>query len=359
MQLTFASLMLSAADEPDSMYGLAARAVRISADRLTYRYLLRPEARFHDGTKLTAHDVAFSLKLLKEKGHPIIGQMTRDLVGAEAEDDATVVLKFRAEARARRAAVRRRACRSSRAPIIRRAISTRRRSMRRSARVPTRSGVSSPDATSNTTASRTGGARTCRSRAGNTISTSCATSSIATAMSRSRASPPRATCSARSSPRASGRRATIFPPSRTDASSRAILPDDTPSGGQGWFMNTRRDKFKNIGLREAHDPRVRFRMDQQVHHVRRLQAHLLGVPEFQHDGRGQAGARPSSHCSSRSAARCPTRCSASRSCRRCRTGRARTARCCARRRNCCSRPAIRSRTASASTPRASRSRSNS
>ena len=90
------------------MYGLAARAVRISADRLTYRYLLRPEARFHDGTKLTAHDVAFSLKLLKEKGHPIIGQMMRDFLGAEAEDDATVVLKFRAQARARRAAVRRR-----------------------------------------------------------------------------------------------------------------------------------------------------------------------------------------------------------------------------------------------------------
>ena len=94
MQLTFAGLMLSAEDEPDSMYGLVARAVRISADKLTYRYLLRREARFHDGTKLTAHDVAFSLKLLKEKGHPIIGQMTRDFVGAEAEDDATVVLRF-------------------------------------------------------------------------------------------------------------------------------------------------------------------------------------------------------------------------------------------------------------------------
>src|SRR5882724_4287456 len=63
MQLTFATLMQAAADEPDSMYGLAARAVRISADRLTYRYFLRPEARFYDGTKLTAHDVAFSLNL--------------------------------------------------------------------------------------------------------------------------------------------------------------------------------------------------------------------------------------------------------------------------------------------------------
>ena len=39
MQLTFAALMQDAADEPDSMYGLAARAVRISADGSTYRYL--------------------------------------------------------------------------------------------------------------------------------------------------------------------------------------------------------------------------------------------------------------------------------------------------------------------------------
>ena len=49
MQFTFATLMAPsqtlgfAGDEPDSMYGLAARAVRISADRLTYRYLMRPE----------------------------------------------------------------------------------------------------------------------------------------------------------------------------------------------------------------------------------------------------------------------------------------------------------------------------
>ena len=86
--------MAASMDEPDSMYGLAARAVRISSDGLTYRFLMRPQARFHDGSPLTAHDVAFSLDLLKEKGHPIITQLMRDVVGAEALDDATVVVRF-------------------------------------------------------------------------------------------------------------------------------------------------------------------------------------------------------------------------------------------------------------------------
>ena len=94
MELTFANLMAGAADEPDSLYGLAARAVRISADGLTYRFLLRPEAKFHDGTRITAPDVAFSLTTLKEKGHPIIRQLMRDVTGSEAEGDDTVVVRF-------------------------------------------------------------------------------------------------------------------------------------------------------------------------------------------------------------------------------------------------------------------------
>ena len=94
MELTFANLMASAADEPDGLYGLAARAVRISADGLTYQFLLRPEAKFHDGTQITAQDVAFSLTTLKQKGHPIIQQLTRDFLGAEAEGEDTVVARF-------------------------------------------------------------------------------------------------------------------------------------------------------------------------------------------------------------------------------------------------------------------------
>jgi microcin C transport system substrate-binding protein len=80
MGMTFATLMARAGDEPDAMYGLAAKSVAISPDGLVYRFTLRPEAKFHDGTKLTARDAAFSLNVLKTKGHPIITQQVRDVL---------------------------------------------------------------------------------------------------------------------------------------------------------------------------------------------------------------------------------------------------------------------------------------
>jgi microcin C transport system substrate-binding protein len=94
MDMTFAALMGRANDEPDAMYGVVAKSVQISPDKLTYRFTLRGEARFHDGAKITAQDVAFSINTLKEKGHPLILVQLRDLVKAEAVDDATVVVTF-------------------------------------------------------------------------------------------------------------------------------------------------------------------------------------------------------------------------------------------------------------------------
>jgi microcin C transport system substrate-binding protein len=94
MDMTFAALMGRANDEPDAMYGLVAKSVQISPDKLTYRFTLRPEARFHDGSKITAQDVAFSINALKEKGHPLILVQLRDMVKAEAPDEATVVVTF-------------------------------------------------------------------------------------------------------------------------------------------------------------------------------------------------------------------------------------------------------------------------
>ena len=94
MELTFATLMVRSGDEPDAMYGLAASKVRRSADGLTFEFFIRPEAKFHDGTRLTAQDVGFSLNILKAKGHPLITQSLRDFVGAKADDDSRLTVSF-------------------------------------------------------------------------------------------------------------------------------------------------------------------------------------------------------------------------------------------------------------------------
>jgi microcin C transport system substrate-binding protein len=94
MDATFDTLMAGSGDDPDGLYGLVARAVRISPDKLTYRFLLRPEARFHDGSRLTAGDVAFSLMTLKAKGHPTFRTILSEVVSAEAEADDVVAVRL-------------------------------------------------------------------------------------------------------------------------------------------------------------------------------------------------------------------------------------------------------------------------
>src|SRR3989304_3807178 len=42
-----------------------------------------------------------------------------------------------------------------------------------------------------------------------------------------------------------------FPAFKDGRVKRDVLDDDTPSGAQGWFINTRREKFKDRRLREA------------------------------------------------------------------------------------------------------------
>lgn len=94
VELLFDSLMTRALDEPDAVYGRLAESVSISDDGNVYTFNLRPAARFHDGTPVTAEDVAFSIMLLKEKGHPNISQTIADLTGADAIDAMTVALTF-------------------------------------------------------------------------------------------------------------------------------------------------------------------------------------------------------------------------------------------------------------------------
>ncbi|MHA1524985.1 MAG: ABC transporter substrate-binding protein [Alphaproteobacteria bacterium] len=92
--LIFESMMASALDEPDSLYGLVAQSVTASDDGNRFDFRLREGARFHDGTPLQAADVAFSLALLKEKGHPNIAQTMREFVSAEVLGPRDLSLRF-------------------------------------------------------------------------------------------------------------------------------------------------------------------------------------------------------------------------------------------------------------------------
>jgi microcin C transport system substrate-binding protein len=97
LDLLFDSLMTRSADEPDAVYGLVAESAEIAPDGKSVTFYLRPEARFADGTPLTADDVVFSFDTLKSKGHPIFHQMLQDVVKAEALDPSTVRYTFSGE----------------------------------------------------------------------------------------------------------------------------------------------------------------------------------------------------------------------------------------------------------------------
>ncbi len=92
--LPFETLLEGAADEPDSAYGLVASHVELAPDRSRLRFTLRPEARWHDGTPVTAADVAFSFETLTQEGHPNYAVLLAGVEGVEAEGARAVVFRL-------------------------------------------------------------------------------------------------------------------------------------------------------------------------------------------------------------------------------------------------------------------------
>jgi peptide/nickel transport system substrate-binding protein len=90
----YESLMARSQDEPFTLYGLIAESVEVPEDRSSITFHLRPEARFSDGTPLTAADVLHSHALLKEKGLPFHRSYYSKVAAAEALDDHTVRFAF-------------------------------------------------------------------------------------------------------------------------------------------------------------------------------------------------------------------------------------------------------------------------
>lgn len=95
--LIYDTLMARAQDEPDAVYGLVAESAELADDKMSVTFHLRPEARFRDGSPVTADDVVFTLTTLKEKGHPRYQLSLRDVIDATAVDPHTVRYRFRGE----------------------------------------------------------------------------------------------------------------------------------------------------------------------------------------------------------------------------------------------------------------------
>lgn len=79
LAFNFASLMTRAYDEPDSVYGLVAKEALMDPNGRWIEFHLRTGPVFHDGTPITSEDIAFSFNTLKEEGHPRYQQLYKDI----------------------------------------------------------------------------------------------------------------------------------------------------------------------------------------------------------------------------------------------------------------------------------------
>jgi microcin C transport system substrate-binding protein len=95
LALLFDTLMARAMDEPDAVYGLVAKTADLAADRKSLVFELRPEAKFADGTQLTSDDVCDSFRLLSTLGHENIRLTIRDVEACDVLAPHTVRYRFK------------------------------------------------------------------------------------------------------------------------------------------------------------------------------------------------------------------------------------------------------------------------
>ena len=88
------TLLVTSADEPFTGYGLIAESIEWPRDRSWVIFHLRPQARWHDGTPITAEDVAWSFETLVSQGNPQYRFYYSAVASVEALDAARVRFTF-------------------------------------------------------------------------------------------------------------------------------------------------------------------------------------------------------------------------------------------------------------------------
>lgn len=92
--LVYDTLTYHSPDEPFTEYGLLAQKIEKAPDNSFVRFHLHPQARFHDGTPVTAEDVVFTFNTLVSKGDPMYRHYYADIKAVVAEDSRRVRFDF-------------------------------------------------------------------------------------------------------------------------------------------------------------------------------------------------------------------------------------------------------------------------
>jgi microcin C transport system substrate-binding protein len=95
MGSTFETLLVPSSDEPSSEYGLVAETVETPPDRSWVAFTLRAAARFHDGSPITVDDVIWTFETLRTKGHPLYRTYYGAVASVEKTGPRTVRFTFK------------------------------------------------------------------------------------------------------------------------------------------------------------------------------------------------------------------------------------------------------------------------
>ncbi len=89
------SLTEASDDEISTRYGLIAEGIKLAKDRMSIEFTLRKNARFHDGVPITANDVVFTFNQLISQGHPSYKMAFRDVKEVKKINDHLVKFYFK------------------------------------------------------------------------------------------------------------------------------------------------------------------------------------------------------------------------------------------------------------------------
>ncbi|WP_371368421.1 extracellular solute-binding protein [Pseudomonas sp. QL9] len=95
INLVYDTLTFHSLDEPFTEYGLLAEKIEKDPQQRFVRFFLRPQARFADGTPVTAEDVVFTFNTLMTKGDPMYRNYYADVDKVVAEDRLRVRFDFK------------------------------------------------------------------------------------------------------------------------------------------------------------------------------------------------------------------------------------------------------------------------